>query len=69
METAESRGGSETSSCVVLRRQTELSPQEAFQLLERDDIVTTALAVPPVTLKGGEVYLFKPDKELNASKL
>ena len=34
------------TSRVVLRRLTELSPQEAFQLLEDDDIVTTA--VPPV---------------------
>ena len=54
------------TSRVVLRRLTELSPQEAFQLLEDDDIVTTA--VPPVRPKAGEVYLFKPDDESNAGK-
>ena len=66
MESVERQGETEVSSCVVLRRQTELSLQEAFQLLKRDDIVTTA--VPSVIPKAGEVYLFKPDKESNAGK-
>lgn len=66
MEGVESSGRTESSS-VALKRHTELSPQEAFQLLERDDIIT--VAVPPVRPKGGEIYLFKPDKELNAGKL
>ena len=34
---------SELTTRNVLRRSTELSPQEAFQLLEKDDIVTTAV--------------------------
>ena len=68
MESAERQGETEASSCAVLRRQTdlELSLQEAFQLLKRDDIVTTA--VLPVRPKAGEVYLFKPDEESNAGK-
>ena len=58
---------SELTTRIVLHRSTELSPQEAFQLLEKDDIVTTA--VPPVRPKAGEIYLFKPDEESNAGKL
>lgn len=43
----------------------ELPHQEAFQLLEKDDVVM--IAVPPVqTPKAGEIYLFKPDKESNS---
>ena len=67
----ESQGESVVTSR-VLQRLKELSPQEAFQLLEDvdtlegDDIVTTA--VPPVRPKAGEVYLFRPDEESNAGK-
>ena len=58
---------SELITRTVLHRSTELSHQEAFQLLEKEDIAT--VAVPPVRPKAGEIYLFKPDKESNAGKL
>ena len=58
---------SELTTRIVLRRSTELSPQEAFQLLEKDDIVMTA--VPRVWPEADEIYLFKPDEESNAGKL
>jgi len=40
--------------------ETQLSPEEAYELLENDDIVTTA--IPPVLPKADEVYFFKPDE-------
>ena len=33
---------------------------KAYELLENDDIVTTA--IPPVLPKADEVYFFKPDE-------
>jgi len=50
-------------SLIAFRRDTKLSPWKAYELLENDDIVTTA--VPPVLPKAGEVYFFKPDEEVD----
>ena len=51
---------------IALTGQTELSVEEAFQLLNSGDIITTA--IPPVRPKADQVYLFKPGKEANTGK-
>jgi len=42
--------------------ETQLSPEEAYELLANDDIVT--IAIPPVF---SEIYFFKPDEEANST--
>ena len=44
---------------------TELSVEEAIEILNSD--CTKTISVPPISPKGGDVYLFKPDNEANAS--
>jgi len=58
---------SKLDKAFALRRETPLSPEEAYELLENDDIATRA--VQPVLPKAGEVYLFMPDEEAKAGKL
>lgn len=48
----------------VMRRETELTIEEVVKFLESDSIAT--IAVPPAHPEGGDIYLFKPEKQVNA---
>ena len=50
----------------TVKKQGPLSVEEAVKLLRSDDVVYTAL--PPSKPKAGEVYLFRPDKDINVGK-
>ena len=50
----------------AIKKETPLSVEEAIKLLRRDDVIYTA--VPPSQPKAGEVYLFRPDKDINVGK-
>ena len=50
----------------VMRRETELTIEEVVKFLEIDSI--TAIAVPPAHPEGGDIYLFNPEKQVNAGK-
>ena len=49
-----------------MRRETELTIEEVVKFLESDSIAT--IAVPPAHPEGGDIYLFKPEKQINAGK-
>ena len=54
------------SSLVSFKKQSHLSVEEAVKLLRSNDLVS--VAVPPARPKAGEVYLFRPDKDINVGK-
>ena len=47
----------------VIKKQSPLSVEEAIKLLQRNDMIYTA--VPPSKPKAGEVYLFRPERDIN----
>ena len=51
----------------VAKTETLLSVEEVTKLLRGDDVIYTT--VPPCQPKAGEVYLFKPDKDINVGRL
>ena len=51
----------------AVKKETTLSVEEAIKLLQKDDVIYTE--VPPSQSKAGEVYLFKPDKDINIGRL
>ena len=59
-------GAKMTAANVLMERGTELSPEEAADILKNDS--ATSIIVPPTSPEGGHVYLFKPDKEANAGR-
>ena len=56
---------------VAIKKQSPLSVEEAIKLLEGDDsdAISSYTAVPPSQPKAGEVYLFRPDQDINEGKL
>ena len=57
---------SSMQAVAAIKKETPLSVEEAIKLLRRDDVIYTA--VPPSQPKAGEVYLFRPDKDINVGK-
>jgi len=48
---------------VLMRKETELTTEEVFEILKSDNSTTTA--VQPAHPEGGDIYiLFKPEKKL-----
>ena len=52
---------------VLMRKEIDLSVEEAVEILKSADYNT--IAVPPSFPKGGDIYLFKPEKKANTGKL
>jgi len=50
----------------VLRKETELTTEEVVKILNSNSSKT--IAVPPAHPEGGDIYLFKPEKQVNAGK-
>ena len=49
----------------VLRKETELTTEEVVKILNSNSSKTIA---PPAHPEGGDIYLFKPEKQVNAGK-
>ena len=52
---------------VLMRKEIDLSVEEAVEILKSADYNT--IAVPPSFPKGGDIYLCKPEKKANTGKL
>ena len=51
---------------VLMRKETELTIEEVVEILKSDS--STTIAVLPAHPEGGDIYLFKPEKQANAGK-
>ena len=58
---------SSMQAVAAVKKETLLSVEKDIKLLQKDDVIYTA--VPPSQPKAGEVYLFKPDKDINIGRL